>query len=66
MQQIKDIYNKVSYIFTKKQKYQLVGMISILLLEAILELIGITSIYPFIAVILNQDMIQSNRFLSAM
>lgn len=63
MHQIQDIYSKISYIFTKKQKRQLFGMIAVLVAEALLELTGVVSIYPFIAVMLNPSMIQSNRAL---
>ena len=47
MKHIKDIWAKINYIFTKKQKRQLLGMIGILLGEAVLELTGVVSIYPF-------------------
>lgn len=63
MRQMKDIYNKINYIFTKKQKKQLIGMVVILIAEALLELTGVISIYPFIAVMLNPQKIQSNAAL---
>ncbi len=64
MNHIKDIYAKISYIFTKRQKKQLLGMIAILIGEAILELTGVISIYPFIAVMLSPEMIHTNKMLS--
>lgn len=63
MHQIKDIYSKINYIFTKDQKKQFIGMIAILIVEALLELTGVVSIYPFIAVMLNPQRIQSNATL---
>lgn len=63
MNRFRDIYSKISYIFTKRQKRQLIGMIAILLAEALLELTGVISIYPFIAVMLNPEMIRSNTAL---
>lgn len=63
MRQIKDIYAKINYIFTKNQKKQLIGMMVILVAEALLELTGVISIYPFIAVMLNPQMIQTNAAL---
>lgn len=63
MQNARDVYLKICYIFTINQRKQLIGMIGILLLEALLELTGIVSIYPFISVMLNPEMIQSNKIL---
>lgn len=63
MRQMKDICNKISYIFTKKQRKQLIGMIVILVAEALLELTGVVSIYPFISVMLKPQMIQNNALL---
>lgn len=63
MNKIKDIWMKTSYIFTKGQKRQLVGMIALLIAEAFVELLGVVSIYPFIGVVLSQDQIQSNPYL---
>ncbi len=63
MRHFRDIYQKTSYIFSRKQKKQLIGMILILVMEALLELTGVVSIYPFIAIMLNPKMIQSNAIL---
>ncbi len=63
MRHFRDIYQKISYIFSRKQKKQLIGMIMILMMEALLELTGVISIYPFIAIMLNPGMIQSNALL---
>ena len=64
MKHIQDIWTKIDYIFTKKQKRQLLGMIGILLGEAVLELTGVVSIYPFIAVMLSPQMIHTNPALT--
>lgn len=61
---VKDIWVKVNYIFTKGQKKQLFGMVALLIMEALVELLGVVSIYPFIGVVLNQEMIHTNPFLS--
>ena len=63
MRHFKDIYRKINYIFTGKQKKQLIAMILTLVMEALLELTGVISIYPFIAIMLNPGMIRSNAVL---
>lgn len=63
MKNIKDIWIKINYIFTKRQKRGLLLMIFIFLVEAILELSGIVSIYPFITVAMNQNLIHSKPYL---
>lgn len=64
MKVVKDIWMKIDYIFTKGQKRQLIGMVVLLILEAFVELLGVISIYPFIGVVLNQEMIHTTPFLN--
>lgn len=64
MKNIKNIWQQINYIFTNKQKRQLIRLIAILLAEVFLELTGVISIYPFIAVMLSPELIHSNVFLS--
>ncbi len=59
----KDVWEKASYIFNRKQKIRLVWLVMILFAEIFLELLGVISVYPFIALILNPNMIQENRLL---
>lgn len=65
MNQFKDIWRKSMYILEKPQKVKLFGLLLLLFGETIMELLGVISIYPFIALVLSPDMIQSNRFLKA-
>jgi len=60
----KDVWDKADYIFNRKQKIRLVWLILILFAEIFLELLGVISVYPFIALILNPGMIHDNRWLS--
>lgn len=59
----KDVWEKASYIFNRKQKIRLVWLVMILFAEIFLELLGVISVYPFIALILNPNMIHENRLL---
>lgn len=61
---VKDVWMKIDYIFTKGQKKQLIEMIVLLILEAFVDLLGVVSIYPFIGVVLNQEMIHTNALLN--
>ena len=60
----KDVWNKASYIFNRRQKIRLVWLLLILFAEIFLELLGVVSVYPFIALMLSPGMIQENRLLS--
>lgn len=60
----KDVWDKAGYIFDRKQKIRLVWLIMILFAEIFLELLGVISVYPFIALILNPNMIHDNKWLS--
>ena len=63
MSKINEIWEKSLYIFDRKQKVRLVGLTAILFMETIFELLGVISVYPFIALILNPSMVQTNAFL---
>ncbi len=58
-----EICRKSLYIFDRRQKRRLVFMILISFMEVAFELAGVVSVYPFIALILNPGMIQSNAVL---
>ena len=60
----KDVWNKASYIFNRRQKIRLVWLLLILFAEIFLELLGVVSVYPFIALMLSPGMIQENQLLS--
>lgn len=58
-----EIWKKSIYIFNKKQKKRLAILTFFLFTEVLFELLGVVSVYPFIALILNPGMIQSNKIL---
>lgn len=60
MNKLIQVWTKSMYIFNKRQKARLGGLIVILIVEALFELAGVVSVYPFIALVLNPDMINSN------
>lgn len=62
--QIKEIFEKSFYIFNHRQKIRLACLIFILFMETVFELLGVISVYPFIALILNPAMIETNKMLN--
>lgn len=51
--------NKISYIFTRKQKIQVVILFFMILLGSIFELLGVSSILPLVEVILDPGVIEA-------
>ena len=63
MKTLNTIWKKCAYIFDRHQKLRLVGLLLMLLFETVLELLGVVSVYPFIALVLSPDMIEGNALL---
>lgn len=58
------IMKKVLYIFDSKQKLQVLGILVAITIGAILELVGVSIIFPFVNVIMTPDIIQNSPYLS--
>lgn len=54
---------KILQILDKKDKKNLFFLILVILVNAFLESLGVASIFPFIALILNPDIINSNKII---
>lgn len=63
MKSIRSVWHKCMYIFDRHQKLRLIGLLLMLFFETILELVGVISVYPFIALILSPSMIETNRVI---
>lgn len=61
---IKNIWLKIKFIFNKKQKLELTFTLIVIFIGAVLELIGISAIYPFIAIVLDPNAIENNVILN--
>ncbi|HKM02193.1 MAG TPA: ABC transporter ATP-binding protein [Sedimentibacter sp.] len=55
---------KISYIFTREQKFKLLGLLLLIVVGAFLELLGVTAILPFVNVMVSPDLIETNNFLN--
>lgn len=58
------IIKKISKLLSPRDKRKAIYLICLTLLMAFLEIVGVASIMPFIAVLANPDMISSNYILS--
>lgn len=54
------LFQKIAYIFDRKQKIRAVILMAVIIIGAFTELLGVTAILPFINVILNADTILKN------
>ncbi len=55
---------QLNYIFNKKEKWGLFGLLIAVVFGSFLELLGVTIFSPFIEIIMNPDIIQENSLLS--
>lgn len=55
MLKLNDMLKKLSYIFNKRQKIELIWTLLIIVIGAFLELIGISIVYPFIDLAMSTD-----------
>ena len=58
------IIKKIIKLLSPKDKRRAIFLIFLTLLMAFIEIVGVASIMPFIAVLANPEMIKTNYFLS--
>lgn len=59
-----ELIKKLKFIFNHRQKLQLILLTVAIVMGALLELIGISAILPFINVIMDMNYIHTNKYLS--
>jgi ABC-type bacteriocin/lantibiotic exporter with double-glycine peptidase domain len=59
-----ELLKKIIFFFNKKQKKQAIFLLAMTILMALLDMLGVASIMPFIAVLGNPELIQTNSILS--
>ena len=62
---IKDIFYKIRHIYNKKQKILFCFLFVAIVISGCLELFGISLVAPFINIVLNPDIIQTNKILKS-
>ena len=60
MQKIK----KLSYLLSNKDRFKIMLLLLLILIMALIDTLGIASIMPFIAVLANPEIIQTNTILN--
>ena len=60
------IFNKISYLLTSKERKRSVILLVLIIMMAMVDVIGIASILPFMAVLTNPTLIQTNDILNYM
>ena len=58
-----EIIQKLNYVMTRKQKRECVGIFFLLIIGALLELIGISIVLPFIYAIMDMEKLMQNRYI---
>ena len=61
---MKDILCKINYILNKRQKCELVFLCFCMIVNAFLEMLGISCVYPIIDIAVNPNSINSNKIYS--
>lgn len=55
--------NKLRYVFNRKEKIQLIGILLIIIFGSFMELLGVSVFMPFIQILLDPEAIQDNELL---
>lgn len=59
-----NLLKKMCYILDNRQKVKLAGILIIIIIGSLLELLGVSAILPLINVVLEPDIISTNRYYS--
>ena len=60
------IFKKLLFLLTVEERKRAAFLLIMILIMAILDMIGVASILPFLAVLTNPDLIESNLILNSM
>ncbi|MCR4663526.1 MAG: hypothetical protein K5622_06550, partial [Endomicrobiaceae bacterium] len=63
MKSILEIFKKIRTIYDKKQQAKFCFLFGLIVVSGFLELIGISLILPFINVVINPEIIITNKYL---
>ena len=63
LRKVKTIYNQLRYILDRRQKLELLGVLLLIVFTTVVELVGVTIIFPFIQILIDYDSIQETKYL---
>lgn len=55
---------KLRYIFSRKEKLKLVGILALLVVGSFMELLGVSAFLPFVQIMMDQEVIYTNEWLN--
>ncbi len=58
--------NKILYLLSKRDRRRLIFLLLIVILMAFLDMLGVASILPFIVILTNPDLVETNAILKTM
>jgi len=64
MKAILDVIRKLRTIYDKKQQIKFLFLFCLIVISGFLELVGISLILPFINVVMNPEIIMTNKFFN--
>ena len=64
MKAILDVIRKLRTIYDKKQQIKFLFLFCLIVISGFLELVGISLILPFINVVMNPEIIMTNKYLN--
>jgi ABC-type multidrug transport system fused ATPase/permease subunit len=60
-----EVFKKISYFLTPNERFRGLLILLMILIMAFIDMLGIASIMPFIAVLANPEIIETNNFLNS-
>ena len=66
MKKLMQIFNKLLFLLTPHERKRAVLLLIIMIIMALLDMIGVASILPFVTVLTNPDLIETNAILNMM
>ena len=59
------IVKKILFLFTPKEKFEAIVLLIMILIMALLDMVGVASILPFMAIVTNPSLIETNIILKS-
>ena len=59
------IYKKILFILSNNEKRQAIFLLLMILVMAFLDMLGVASILPFMAVLTNPELVETNSMLNS-
>jgi len=64
LKETRKLFSQLNFILDKKQKFELVGVLFFIIFTTLVELVGVTIIFPFIQILMEPNAIEANKYLN--